>query len=175
MNKTNGEQNIWKALFAGAAGGLVGALVMTGFQSALSATKQGWDERGDGNPSKSHAPQSDPGTVQAAEWLSEKVAGHQLTKEEKPTAGNAAHYGFGTASGMLYGVLSEYVPAARSGFGTAFGAGLWAVADEVMVPLLHLSESPRNTPPSTHAYALASHLVYGIATDGVSRGVRALL
>ena len=36
-------------------------------------------------------------------------------------------------------------------------------------------EPPQDYPTSVHAEALASHLVYGLATEGVRRAIRAAL
>ncbi len=56
-----------------------------------------------------------------------------------------------------------------------FGAALWLGADEVAVPLFGLSGPPFAYPASTHASALAAHLVYGATADLVRRAVRAAL
>ena len=40
------------------------------------------------------------------------------------------------------------------------------------VPAAGLSGPPSKTPPVTHAYALASHLVFGSVSEGVRRGLR---
>ena len=59
--------------------------------------------------------------------------------------------------------------------GLTFGAGLFALADEVAVPALGLSGKPNESPFSSHLYGLVSHLVYGISTDIATRGLRAVL
>jgi len=56
-----------------------------------------------------------------------------------------------------------------------FGAAVWAIADEGIVPAAGLSKSPTEYPLSIHAYALASHLVYGLTTELVRRTVRKAL
>ena len=61
------------------------------------------------------------------------------------------------------------------GYGTAFGAALFAVADEVVVPAAGLSDQPTEIPMSLHALALFSHMVYGATTEGVRRLTRAAL
>jgi uncharacterized membrane protein YagU involved in acid resistance len=57
------------------------------------------------------------------------------------------------------------------GRGLAFGAALWATADEAMLPLLGLSRAPTRYPASAHAMSLAGHLVYGLTVDVVSRAL----
>jgi len=79
------------------------------------------------------------------------------------------------ASGGIYGAVAERLPGASMGAGLPFGAAVWLVADEVVVPALGLSKKPTEYPFSSHAYALASHLVYGLATEMGRRVVRSAL
>ena len=151
-------KRIWKGVAAGAAGGLAGAWAMNQFQALWSQTVS---SGGSGNGADESA------TIKAARTLSEKVLGHCLGEREKKAAGAAMHYVFGTANGALYGALAALAPKTRAGAGTAFGAGLFLVADELMVPLLGWSKPPQKYPLSSHAYGLASHLVYGAAADEV--------
>jgi hypothetical protein len=43
------------------------------------------------------------------------------------------------------------------------------------VPARRLGRKPEQTPPSKHAYALASHLVYGFTTEIVRSVVRMVI
>ena len=74
--------------------------------------------------------------------------------------------------GAVYGAAAEFSSEITSGAGLPFGALIWLGADEGVVPLLGLSKSPTEYPLSIHAYALASHLVYGLTTEAVRRAVR---
>ncbi len=56
-----------------------------------------------------------------------------------------------------------------------FGAAVWLVADDAVVPALGFSKAVTEYPLSTHAYALSSHLVYGLTTDVVRRLVHKLI
>jgi hypothetical protein len=78
-------------------------------------------------------------------------------------AGPAVPYAFGTLMGAAYGVTAELAPGARSGVGVPFGAGLW------------LAKPPQSHPVSTHASALAAHVVYGFGVELVRRVVRCML
>ena len=98
-----------------------------------------------------------------------------MTRREKEIAGPAVHYAFGATMGAMYGVLAEVAPAVSAGWGMPFGTALWLAADEVAVPALGLSKSPTEYPASTHASALASHLVYGLSVDLVRRVFRSAL
>ena len=117
----------------------------------------------------------DDATVETAKVISRGVLGHELKKSEKETAGAVVHYAFGAVSGGLYGALAEVAPQVTMGAGIPFGAAFWLLADEVTVPLLGLSKGPAEYPVSTHAYALASHLVYGLTAEVSRRAVRQVL
>ena len=111
--------------------------------------------------------------AERSKWraISEDIFGHELEEREKREAGAAVHYAFGTLTGGFYGAVAEYVPEVTVGAGLPFGAAFWLVGDEAVVPLLGLSKGPDEYPLSTHAYALASHLVYGL-TEVTRRSVR---
>jgi uncharacterized membrane protein YagU involved in acid resistance len=67
------------------------------------------------------------------------------------------------------------MPAATVAEGLPFGAAVWLIADEAIVPAAGLSRKPSEYPPSIHAYAFASHLVYGLTTELVRRAIRRAL
>ncbi|HKP86526.1 MAG TPA: DUF1440 domain-containing protein [Blastocatellia bacterium] len=182
------ESNVWKGLAAGVIGGLAGGFVMDQFQSLWS--KLTADEK---DSERAHSPkqsgrksdarqeqQSDgeldpPATVKLASAISENVFDHELSEDEKEPAGQAIHYGFSLVTGGIYGVAAEIEPEAAVGAGAPFGAAVWLVADEITVPLVGLSKGPTAYPLSKHAYSLASHIVYGVATEAARRAVRNLL
>jgi hypothetical protein len=119
--------------------------------------------------------EQDDATVETAKVISEKVFGHELQESEKEPAGAAVHYTFGTVTGGLYGALAEVSPQVTAGAGLPFGAAFWLIADEVSVPLLGLSKGPTEYPVSTHVYAFASHLVYGVTAEFSRRALRQVL
>ena len=179
------DGNVWKGLVAGLAGGLVASWTMNQFQAAWM--------RAAGNSDKPHGAQSmqpsegstgsqeqdakeqDDATVETAKLISREVFGHELQESEKRSAGAVVHYAFGTATGGLYGALAEVTPQVTTGGGIPFGAAFWLIADEISVPLLGLSKGPAEYPVSTHAYALASHLVYGVTAEFSRRALRQVL
>jgi uncharacterized membrane protein YagU involved in acid resistance len=108
----------------------------------------------------------------AAEVAGRAVLERPLTPVERYLGGTAVHYAFGMSMGALYGGLAELLPAVTVGSGTAFGAAVMAVADEVAVPALELSPAPAEPHPSTHAQSLVGHLVYGATTELLRRAVR---
>jgi putative membrane protein len=175
---------------AGLAGGLMGGWVMNQFQSWWSrwshggsrphgaqSLQQGSPQRGIGRElqRRGSEEESDNAAVRVASAVSEGVFNHKLKKNEKETAGAASHYVMSAASGGIYGAVAELLPRATIGAGLPFGAAVWLVADEVVVPALGLSKKPAEYPLSIHAYALASHLVFGLATEMGRRAVRSAL
>lgn len=188
--KGNGrrEADVLLGLAAGLAGGLAASWVMNQFQAMWSRKTEGI-EKGHGaqslKPSGGHEaveeirrePQAnteeqEDATEKLASLVSEQAFHRQLSKDEKEKAGTVIHYLYGTAMGGLYGVAAEFVPEISAGVGLPFGAVFWVVADEMVVPLLGLAEEPDEYPLSTHAYALCSHLVYGLTAEAVRRALR---
>lgn len=165
----------WVGLLAGALGGLAASWVMNQFQKGWSSVQENLEQpqRENTEQQNQSAEESEDATMKTAEKLLEPLIGRSLNKEEKKQAGPLIHYGFGSLMGGCYGLLSEYFPQARSGFGTIFGTALFLVADEIAVPVLGLSGNPLESPLSSHFYALSSHLVYGLSTEAVRRGIRA--
>ncbi len=165
-----GETDILKGLLAGVSGGLLASFLMEQFQAAWTATSQAMQSaqrRGGRKP--------DPATVKVANVVSEKVTARKVPQDYKSLAGEAVHYGMGVTTAAVYGVLAEVAPIVTVGDGAAFGAGVWALADELAVPAAGLSRPAREIPLTTHLYALASHLVYGWITETVRRAVRRAL
>jgi putative membrane protein len=185
MRNVNDRGDVLKGLVAGLAGGLIASWTMNQFQAAWTRIAEGADkshgaqsmqptEGSNGNQGNDTAEQDDA-TVETAKVISRNVFGHELQESEKEPAGAAVHYAFGTVTGGLYGALAEVSPQVTMGAGLPFGAAFWLVADEVTVPLLGLSKGPTEYPVSTHAYALASHLVYGVTAELSRRALRQVL
>ena len=167
MKKVN-INDVVKGAVAGLIGGLVASFVMSEFQTFLSALSE--EEK-----KSKKKKEEESANVKTAEAISENVFDHKLKKSEKEPAGEAVHYAMGATSGLIYGVASELAPITTVGLGLPFGAAVWLAADDVIVPALGLAKPATEYPLSTHAYALSSHLVYGLTTDLVRRSVRSLL
>jgi len=184
---TGHEVQLWKGLAAGVVGGLVASAVMNQFQALLSKLSEG-EERSHGAQSlQQGSPQRGVGRELQAEGKDEEeddaperlanaisvgVFNQELTERVKDAAGTALHYAMGATSGALYGAIAEVIPAVKIGTGVPFGAVVWLTVDEGLVPAVGLSKSPIEYPLSIHAYALSSHLVFGLTTELVRRAVR---
>ncbi|HEX8474986.1 MAG TPA: DUF1440 domain-containing protein [Pyrinomonadaceae bacterium] len=189
-NARRDEGDVLKGLAAGVVGGLVASWTMNQFQAFWSKLAEG-EERPHGAQSlQQGTPQhgvgreleargsddtDDNAAVRTANIVSEEVFDHRLTKSEKELGGAMAHYAMGVSTGAIYGAMAELVPETTAVFGLPFGAAVWAVVDEGIVPALGLSKSPAEYPLSIHAYSFTSHLVYGLTTEAVRRAVRRAL
>ena len=179
----NHEVSIWKGMVAGLAGGLVASWTMNQFQAAWTRMAEGSEKShgaqsmqpSEGSKGEQDTAEQDDATVKTAKAISKGVFGHELQESEKEPAGAAVHYAFGTVTGGLYGALAEVTPQVTTATGLPFGAAFWLLADEITVPLLGLSKGPTEYPASTHVYALASHLVYGVTAELGRRAVRQVL
>ncbi|MCG7349094.1 DUF1440 domain-containing protein [Sphingomonas sp. ACRSK] len=140
-------------LVAGIAAGVVASAAMAGFQAAAARLM----------PSDS---EDDPATVKAADRVSRAATGHPVAEPNRAAAGQAVHYLVGAALGGIYGVLAEYQPATRRGFGGAYGLVTSLLVDEAAVPAAGLAPGPWQASLASHGYGLASHLVYGMALEG---------
>lgn len=176
------ERSAWKGLVAGAAGGLVGTIIMTEFQNAWNKAGEKRRSRDSRAQQGSLRPQNgehkqeekEDATIKAAGNLA-RVAGQELTHEQRKQASPLVHYAYGTAMGALYGMAMETSPrqirAQRIPFtGSVFGSALFLGADEMAIPALGLAEA--SEAPSHHLYGWASHLVYGLTAEFVRRQVR---
>jgi putative membrane protein len=172
------ERSAWKGLLAGAAGGLVGTIVMTQFQNGWQKTAEkrrfGDIRNGETRSRARTSHEKEDATMKAAGNLA-RATGRELTHEQKRQASPWVHYGFGTAMGALYGMAMETSPRGVRAqripfFGSLFGSALFLGADEMAVPALGLAEASES--PTSHLYGWASHLVYGLTTEFVRRQVR---
>lgn len=164
----------------GIVAGLAAAFAMTKFQAGWSAAKQKLEpdqsqQGGDAKQEKKN--EAEPATAKVADWALKEATGKPVPGPYKSAAGAAVHYGFGAFLGGLYGAIGSAWPQVRFGFGTAFGAAVWATADEALVPAAGLSKPPQAYPLSEHLTALASHLAFGAFLEGarrlIDRGLRA--
>ena len=159
-------------VLVGLISGLVASWVMERFQYAWWDVIAWWQRRTPQRASRPSAPAassapapSDPSTVRVAAFFLCNLFGYDLPPRRKKLAGEATHYAFGTANGILYAVLVALFPLANAGFGLAFGFALWLVADELMLWGLRMAKRPTAYPLSIHVYALAAHLVYGASLE----------
>jgi len=148
-----------KSLAKGLLAGLIGGLVATAVKTLADRM----------NPPRMH------GEAEPPEVLAEKLAGHALAVPQKEAAGAAIHWGFGALSGAAYGALAEYYPAATAKDGAGFGMALASLTHEHMLPALGLEAEPDEQTAHERTSEMATHVMYGVVTEGVRRVVRKIL
>ena len=158
-------------VIAGLVGGLVASFAMERFQRALGRISPDLGGAPGGGGQQYRKPQSEPSTYVAADVVSKTVNGRPLHPADKPTAGAAIHYAFGGAVGAIYGAAAARNDDVTAWGGVPFGATVWLIADEMGMPALGLAKEPTEYPLRDHATTLASHLIYGAATEAVRRAL----
>jgi putative membrane protein len=175
------RRRLLRGTLAGIAAGLAASWAMNVFmssvgdkltQSLMSDEDRLQQRQQEQQSEQSQEPEEDA-TMKASESIVHEVSGgRHLSHEERKKAGPAVHYGFGALMGGLYGALNECSDWTSMGFGTVFGALLFAGADLVGVPAFGLAPSPLDQPVAAQATPLAAHLVYGATTELVRRAIR---
>jgi hypothetical protein len=163
----------------GFAGGLLASLAMNLFARAVTTAgdgretpgaAHGHDRTGRGvQPPQAEDTAEDDATVRVGTIAYRAVTGEAPSRATRSWLGTAAHYAFGGTVGACHAVMMRRLPTIRAGRGTVYGTAVWIVADEMVMPLLGLSRSPRQLSAGVHAYALAGHWIYGFALDSVVR------
>ncbi len=187
MSSNREERSVSKGLASGLVAGLVGSVVMNQFQALLGKLVEGVERSHGAQSLQQGSPhhgvaaelqergsddERDDAAMRLANAVSVGVFDQELTRSEKDTAGTALHYAYGISMGGLYGAAAEFAPVVTVGAGALYGASVWVVADEGVVPALGLSKPSEEYPLSIHAAALTSHLVYGLTAEIVRRAVR---
>lgn len=170
------KKHIVRGILAGVAGGLVASWVMNEFSTTLGQKLSDAVESPQDKAELQRQSDGEDATMKAADRIVETVTGgRHLSHEQREVGGPIVHYSMGALSGGVYGALAEYCDATKAGFGTTFGAILFATADVFGVPAMKLGPWPDEYPVSSLANPLATHLVYGATTELVRRLVRLIL
>jgi putative membrane protein len=176
--RPNPDAELWKGVAAGMAAGLVGTLAMTGFMGLWNKTGDlvGGDlEERSRRQQQEQRGEEEPSTEKVAADLSQTVFHKRLDAATTKAVGNAVHYGFGSAVGALYGVLSELYPSLSAGHGTVYGTTVWLGADQLALPALGYAPGINERPVNEHIYGAAAHAVYGVVTETVRDVLRSWL
>src|SRR4051794_19044289 len=97
-------------------------------------------------------------TVNAAEVVG---VAHKMTPREKHNAFLAAHYGFGTAAGAVYGALAPYLGGPGVASGVAYALAVWGANYLGALPAAGLYKSPDEEDGGRHGMLAAAHVVWG--------------
>jgi putative membrane protein len=176
------DRNVAAGMVAGLIGGIVGTWAMSQFQAIWSQQVDGTHDPDTASAGGRHDARDWQERIEgqnanelAAQAIATRAIDRRLTREELEKAAPLLHYAFGATMGALYGGLREVSPQVRAMGGSGWGTAVWAGADGIAVPLLGLSRPKTDYPAETHAQSYAAHIVYGVTTELVRRGARALM
>jgi putative membrane protein len=103
---------------------------------------------------------------------------HWMDESDRTAATYAAHFGYGTATGAVYGALAPAVPGNALVKGTSYGLIVWALSYLGLLPLLDLHRPATREPAERNALMILAHVVWGAAlgalTDRIALGNRRL-
>ena len=156
----------WSRAGKGALAGILGTVVMTQAQTRLL----GRIPAGEAPKRPRYPMEPEASGENAPETLARRfvqgVTHRPLPKDVKARAGMAVHFGTGALWGSLLGMVMprRLSPLATAGMGAAWGAGVWALNDNLVLPLFRLGDWPTRYGVGTHAKAALAHGVYGVSS-----------
>jgi uncharacterized membrane protein YagU involved in acid resistance len=107
-----------------------------------------------------------PGPEGLAEQFAFKVAagvfGRDLSSSAR-LAGRVIHVVYGSAWGLLYGLLQASYPRPPAPFGAIYGFMVWLIGPAFLVPAMRLMGRPSEEPVARSAALITGHLAYGVA------------
>lgn len=87
-----------------------------------------------------------------------------LSEKEHRAATLAAHFGYGAACGVVYGLASPVLPGSPVARGIGFGLAVWTGSYLGLLPSLGILKSAKEHPMRRNALMIAAHVVWGAAT-----------
>ncbi|MGH2537563.1 MAG: hypothetical protein ACRDHL_09235 [Candidatus Promineifilaceae bacterium] len=188
MSHHTSDENAWKGLVLGLVGGAAGLLAMRFYWNRLEPLLPGQEGNGRGSD-EGEAPAELEGislvgkqyrgdessTAALGRLLYTEVSGSEPNKELKEALSYLVHWGYGVAQGGVYGVTHTAAGGLDPAGGMLFGAGLWLLGDELIVPLLGLQGGPTSVSGLQHLHRLGAHLAYGLATALTTQTLRRLM
>jgi hypothetical protein len=160
------------ALLRGALAGAAGAAAQNAFFRITARVTPATPKDVFEPPERIQREESELETV-ARRFVEDFMQRGPLTAEQKARAGAMLHYAFGVRWGGLYGLLAESAPRFATPAGAlAFGAIVWMVSDNGVLPLLRVAAPFWKYPPRVHAYAIAAHAAYALGLYGTYEVLR---
>jgi hypothetical protein len=166
-----------KGTARGVVGGLVGlgAVELVRRTTTPLVTRRGSDPRHVFLTERSMSPfgpqhELGEGPSEAAARLAyQKLVGTRPSRATTARGARLVRIASGLLIASVYGALRGGRRRRAVVEGLALGAGLWLVADEILGPLLGLTDKPTAYHPTHHAQALAQRLGFGVATAATVR------
>lgn len=89
----------------------------------------------------------------------------RLDRHARRVATMPAHYAYGAAAGVGYGLLRAGAAGASPALlGMLWGAAIWAASYQGWLPAAGITPATTDRPPAERITPIAAHLVFGLAT-----------
>ncbi|MGC1371801.1 MAG: DUF1440 domain-containing protein [Candidatus Sulfotelmatobacter sp.] len=159
-----------KTLVAGGIAGLAGACAMSGFARLSDTLAQrislGSKRKATRLP---YSEQEWDATTRIAQAAARRLLNRRLNAKEERIGAAMVHYAVGATSGAAYVVLAKRFPQVGKYSGAIFGAAMWLLSDELLMPSTGTTRKLRNYSALAQANALGEHIVYAVTTDTLLR------
>ncbi|MCL4302565.1 MAG: hypothetical protein KJ077_43145 [Anaerolineae bacterium] len=183
------EPNRWKGFICGLLGSVAGLTAMSLYWQYVAPALS--DESSNNPGEKSGEDRLQPlddisltgkqyrdgesSTAALGRILYQQVTGQEPKSPETRTAlSYLVHWGYGLGQGGLYGAARSSVNNLDLAGGVMFGAGLWLLGDELVVPLLGLQGGPTTVSSAQHTHRLGAHVAYGLGLAAATQLLRRL-
>ena len=112
-----------------------------------------------------------PGRLPEPAILIQHITGHVGS----PRTVTAIHFAFSIVTGALYGALVEVLPIVGIGMGVGYGLAVWAIAHELVMPLIGLTPPLARLPVSEQINEAITHGIWGWVIELVRHDLRGRL
>jgi uncharacterized membrane protein YagU involved in acid resistance len=94
-----------------------------------------------------------------------------LDRRERLGATVAAHFAYGTAAAAPYLLVEPFIPLPKGLRGAGYGLAVWAASYAGWLPAIGTLPPPHRRPRGRNVLLIASHLVWGAATEVVTNAL----
>ena len=155
-----------------AKGGLAGLVGTAAITVAMKSTPAIMERLGMSMPPPKTADAKEKASGEPTEKLAEKVSTgvfeQPIDEDTRQAAGQAIHWSYGAAWGVLYGIVANSLRVPHLLLGLLFGGAVGAVAS-TLVPAMGLAAAPADQPAAKNGMQMAFTLLYGLVTALVFR------
>ena len=172
---TDHKKNCWKGLVLGALGGVAGVLAMRAYWQRVTQSL-GYDPRKKQKSQDEPQPLDDislfgkqhkegeSSTAALGRIAYQQITGKEPSAETKTTLSYLVHWLISMQASGLYGAIQGRASLLDFEGGWKLAVGLWLFGDELIQPLIGVTDGPTAYPAELHAYSLGAHVAYGLAS-----------
>ncbi len=90
-----------------------------------------------------------------------------LDEKEEQGLTLTAHFGYGTATGALFGAVANQLPPPRVVSGIVYGLTVWSVSYLALLPALGILRPATQHPAERNLLMIAAHVVWGASVGAI--------